>query len=91
MATVIGALLIEGRLNSAVMASVGGLYPLAVIQRTGFLVDYMAGEVGIKCDTESLRSLVRGARYRDLSPASGEGSPDPRWHIMTNIEIEHDL
>ncbi|WP_420619018.1 type IV toxin-antitoxin system AbiEi family antitoxin domain-containing protein [Candidatus Poriferisocius sp.] len=91
VATVIGALLIEGRLNSALMASIGRLYPLAVVQRTGFLVDYMAGEVGIECDTESLRSLARGGRYRDLSPANGEGSPDPRWHIMANIEIEHDL
>ena len=91
VATVIGGLLIEGKLNPVDMAAAGVLYPKAVVQRVGYLVDFMANEVNTKFDTEPLRELTHGSRYRALSPGAGEGNPDSRWHIAANTEIEHDL
>ena len=89
-ATIIGGFLIDGMLNPVEMASVGAQYPKAVVQKAGYLVDFMADELGLEFDTEFLHELATGSRYRVLVPGSGPGPHDPRWHIVANAEIEHD-
>ena len=91
VATVIGGLLTETQLDPQALASVGALYPTAVVQRAGHLIDFMARETDTGFDTGSLHQLVDGARYRTLSPGSSPGRQDPRWRVTSGVEPEHDL
>ena len=90
-ATVVGSLLADGRLDPAALASVGVTYPAAVVQRAGHVIDFMAQEADVRFDTAPLQALVAGSRYRPLSPSGGDGRHDPRWHMVVNTKIEHDL
>ena len=89
--TVIGDLLAEGQLDPDAMASAGALFPKAVVQRAGYLIDFMAQETNTDFDTGPLHKLVKNTRYRALSPSGGPGHRNPRWRITANAEIEHDL
>jgi predicted transcriptional regulator of viral defense system len=91
VATIIGELLQDSLIDVAALAEVSPLYPTAVIQRAGFLIDLMAAEVGAEADTDALQLTVKGSRYRALSPGDVPGEHDERWHVIVNIEIEHDL
>ena len=91
VATIIGDLLIDGVLDPEELAAVGAAYPSAVVQRTGYLVDLMAGEVDVEVDTAPLHAVVAGCRYRALSPAGGSGIHDRRWRVVANTSVEHDL
>ncbi|MDE0195036.1 MAG: hypothetical protein OXP08_05750 [bacterium] len=91
VATIIGDFLINNVLDPHELASVGAAYPTAVTQRAGYIIDSMASEVGAGLDTAPLRELVARSRYRPLSPAGGGGRLDPRWHVVANTRIEHDL
>lgn len=91
VATIIGDLLVDGVLDPEELAAVGATYPSAVVQRTGYLVDLMAGEVDVEVDTAPLHHVVTGCRYRPLSPAGGTGIHDPRWRVVANTRIQHDL
>ena len=91
VATVVGALLMDGSLDPVALASVGAMYPVAVAQRFGYVIEFMAGEAGVQFDTAPLQALVAGSRYRHLSSSGGDGRHDPRWHLVVNTEIEHDL
>ena len=91
VATVVGGLLMDGSLDPAALTSVGARYPVAVAQRSGYLIDFMAAEAGVQFDTASLHALVVGSRYRLLSSGGRDGHCDPRWHVVVNAEIEHDL
>jgi predicted transcriptional regulator of viral defense system len=91
VATVIGELLLDNQLDPATMASISKLYPAAVAQRVGYLIEHMANETGAAFDTEKLRRSLVDVRYRDLSPGDGNGHRDKQWHLVINTEIEHDL
>jgi len=91
IATVIGDLLVEEQLDPEALASAGALFPKAVVQRAGYLVDFMAHETNTGFDTGPLHKLVEDTRYRALSPSGGPGHRNPRWHITANSELEHDL
>ena len=91
VATIIGEFLIDDILDPHKLASVGAAYPAAVTQRAGYIIDSMAAEAGAELDTAPLRELVARSRYRPLSPAGGGGHHDPRWHVVANTRIEHDL
>ncbi len=91
VATIIGDLLYEARLDPQALADVASLYPSAIAQRTGYLIDIMACETETEMDTEALQNAVAGCRYRDLSPGHSGGEHDERWHVIVNTAIEHDL
>ena len=91
VATVVGSLLMDGSLDPVALASVGAEYPVAVAQRSGYVIDFMAGETGVEFDTARLQALVADSRYRHLSSGGGSGRHDPRWHVVVNADIEHDL
>ena len=91
VATVVGALLMDGSLDPEALASVAAMYPVTVAQRSGHIIDFMADECGVEFDTAPLQALVGGCRYRHLSSGGGDGRRDPRWHVAVNAEIEHDL
>ena len=91
VATVVGGMLMDGSLDSGVLASVAAMYPTAAVQRSGYVIDFMASETEVEFDTRPLQALVAGSRYRHLSPSGGGGRHDSRWHVVVNAEIEHDL
>ncbi len=91
VATIIGDFLLDDTLDPVELAAVGSAYPTAIAQRVGYIVDFMAGEVGAEFDTAPLRELVAHSRYRPLSPTGAGGRQDSRWHVVANTAIEHDL
>ena len=91
VATIIGEFLIDSSLDPDKLAPVGAAYPAAVAQRVGYLIDFMAAEVGAELDTAPLREVVADSRYRPLARAGDGDHHDPRWHVVANTRIEHDL
>jgi predicted transcriptional regulator of viral defense system len=92
VATVIGDLLVEGQLVPQGLINAAGLQPVAVVQRAGYLIEFMASEIGITIDLDGLAELVAHAELTPLAP----GGPlsinrDRRWRVQLNIRIEHDL
>jgi len=91
VATIIGDLLYDTQLDLQAVADIVGLYPGAVAQRAGYLIDLMSKETGIEIDTKPLQRALQGYRYRELSPGHDGGDHDERWHMIVNTAIEHDL
>ena len=97
VATVIGELLADDRLDAAALGSTARGYPMVIAQRVGYLIDLMASEVNAGFDSGPLRDPLAGIRYRELSPGDGERegdanrARDERWHVVVNTDIEHDL
>lgn len=91
VATVIGELLGDERLDPAALRSAADLYPGVVTQRVGHLVDLMAEEVGADFNSDPLHRSLTDIRYRKMSPGAGDGTRDHRWHLIANADIEHDL
>ena len=92
VATVIGDLLVEGHLDSAVLAEVAETYPTTAAQRAGHLIESMAREVGVGIKLEELAQLVTYSNYTPLSPGKpATRGRDKRWKVQINTTIEHDL
>ena len=92
VATVIGDLLVEGRLVPQALVDAARLQPVAVVQRAGHLIEFMARETGSTFDVDGLAELVDHADVTPLAtgrPATGER--DDRWRVQINTGIEHDL
>ncbi|MEO6629541.1 MAG: hypothetical protein ABIP03_13365 [Aquihabitans sp.] len=74
------------------LAVVAEQYPAAVVQRTGFLLEYVAEFVDVDVDLGDLHAvaLQRGSRTR-LRPSGPTGPLDERWNVIVNTPIEPDL
>jgi predicted transcriptional regulator of viral defense system len=93
IATVIADLLQESKLQLADVARVSADYPLAVAQRCGWLIDFVAREIGMQVDLDAL-SVVASQRSKPTPLASGNGLNGPRnrrWNVIVNTEVEPDL
>lgn len=92
VATVMGELIREGLLDGQAIATAAVTYSTAVIQRVGYLLEWVAGEVGESVDLGPIESLVSAAGYTPLAPRSEfVGSRDRRWHVVVNTTVEHEL
>ena len=95
IATVIGDLLVEGVLAADQLVDAAVLYPVAVVQRVGHLVEFMAQETNTPIDLDALATLVSHAEATPLDPGSvvrnGAGGSVDRWQVRRNTRIEHDL
>jgi predicted transcriptional regulator of viral defense system len=92
VATVIGDLLGEGAIDGDALADVAARYPIAIAQRTGHLVEHMAGEVDAALSLDRLERLVADAGWTVLDPQRPRhGQRDRRWRVVANADIEHDL
>ncbi|MEZ5260009.1 MAG: hypothetical protein R2705_24920 [Ilumatobacteraceae bacterium] len=88
----IGDLLQEGAIDPDALAEAAADYPTAVAQRTGYLVEHMAGEVGASIQLDRLGQLVADTTYTVLDPQRPrDGEHDRRWHVIINADVEHDL
>ena len=84
VATIIGDMLAEDALDVGRLAEVASDYPASIVQRTGWLLDYMASQVDVEVDT---KPLVRLASLRltptPLDPGHGRsGDLDRRWNVI---------
>ncbi len=92
VATVIGDLLQEGAIDPDALAEAAAGYPSAVAQRTGYLVEHMAGEVDASIHLDRLEQLLTDATYTVLDPQRPrQGAHDRRWRVIANTDVEHDL
>ncbi len=92
IATVIGDLLIEGKLNPADLTDAARRYPIAVVQHAGYLIDLITTETDRVLDLERLRHLIATADFTRLSPdRPATDEFDDRWRVLVNTAIEHDL
>lgn len=66
------------------LAEVASDYPASIVQRTGWLLDYMAGHVDVEVDTEPLVPLAsERATPTPLDPGHGRsGTLDRRWNVI---------
>ena len=93
VATVAAELVGDGRLDIQALTAAAGTYPLAVVQRAGWLVDHVAGLLGIGVDTGSL-VLLAAERTEPTALAAGgrrSGALDERWNVLVNTAVEPDL
>lgn len=93
VATVIGEMLQESILDFESLVGCAAWYPSAVIRRTGWLLERVAGEIGTTLD---LRALERVAPTRvtpvPLLAGGRRGGPlDSRWNVLVNVDVESDL
>jgi predicted transcriptional regulator of viral defense system len=90
--TVIGDLLLASAIDSDALADAAAHYPTVVAQRTGHLVEHMAGEVDAAVSLDHLERLIADAAHTVLDPQRPRnGRLDRRWRVITNTDIKHDL
>ncbi|MEX0826850.1 MAG: type IV toxin-antitoxin system AbiEi family antitoxin [Acidimicrobiia bacterium] len=84
VATIIGEMLAEKVVDVPRLAEVAGDYPASVVQRTGWLLDYMAAQVNVAADTEPLLPLASTRTTPTaLDPGYGRsGTLDRRWNVI---------
>lgn len=84
VATIIGEMLTEQAVDIARLVDAAGSYPVSVVQRTGWLIDYMGQQLGVPVDTEPLlvRAMARSTPT-PLDPYYGRvGELDKRWNVL---------
>jgi predicted transcriptional regulator of viral defense system len=93
IATVIGELLEDDQLDIAQLVLAAVQYPLSVVQRTGWMIEHAASEIGKDVDLEGLAEIANRRTERTLLSTSGprRGSTDHRWRVVVNTEVESDL
>lgn len=93
VATVLGDLLIDGRVDATTLAEAAVHYATTVVQRTGYLLDRMVTETATDpIAFDELEAATAGTDYIRLDPsAEPDGDRDPRWSIIVNAAVEHDL
>jgi predicted transcriptional regulator of viral defense system len=83
VATIIGDMLVEGALDVGRLAEVASGYPASIVQRTGWLLDYMARQVGVDVNTDPLIPVASTRTTpTPLDPGRGRsGGLDRRWNV----------
>ena len=92
VATVIADLLEDDKLDIDQLVQVADRYPVAVVQRTGWMIEHAASELGANIDLEPLVDIANRRTERTLLSPSGprRGNTDPRWRVVVNAEVESD-
>lgn len=92
VATVISEFLENDTVDVSALVEVSEEYPVAVRQRTGWMLDHVAGLLDRAIDLSSLEVSVAGAERTPLLPSAGRSGPaDPRWNVIINTDVEPDL
>ena len=93
VATVIAELLQDDKLDQVELARVATGYPTSVAQRTGWMVETAAAEIGADVNLDRLSELAQKRSEPTPLLASGarRGSVDERWHVVVNTDVEPDL
>lgn len=92
VATVIGDLLVEGKLDPGKLIEAAALFPVAVVQRVGYLVEFMSRETSTAIRLDDLAAVITSADFTALAPSlPPQGERNERWRVQLNTKIEHDL
>jgi predicted transcriptional regulator of viral defense system len=91
VATIAAEFLEAGRLDPDTLVSVASLFPTAVRQRLGYLIDVAAAHQAIDIDLTPLADALASAATVALDP-HGPSSRDRhrRWHVRVNATIDID-
>ena len=75
------------------LAALAKDYPTAVPQRTGWLLERVAEEIGAGVDLAPLEEVARARLKPTPLAASGRqaGPFNERWNILVNADVESDL
>ena len=92
VATVIGDLLEDDKLDIVQLVKVAEHYPVSVIQRTGWMIEHGASEIRKSFDLEPLIDIANRRAERTLLSPSGprRGKTDLRWRVVVNVDVESD-
>ena len=92
VATIVGEMLEESRIDAGRLADVGAAYPVSVVQRAGWLLDFMAAWTSTDLETEAIAAIVSGRRSVLLTPGGdGKGERDSRWRVIVNAVPDPEL
>lgn len=93
IATVVGDLLEDDKLDIAKLVLAAAHYPLSVVQRAGWMIEHAAVEISKDVDLDRLAELTNRRSERTLLSSSGprRGNTDRRWGVVVNTEVESDL
>lgn len=93
IATVLGELAEDDKLNPELIASISESYPIAAIRRLGWLLDLV--ESGLDTDVllENVKRRTKAHRVDDLLAPGGprRGRRSARWGLIENTDVEPDL
>jgi predicted transcriptional regulator of viral defense system len=93
IATIIGELLEDDKVDLNQLAIVAHQYPLSVVQRAGWMIEHTAREIGKDVDLADLAEVANHRTERTLLSPGGprRGKTDRRWQVVVNTEVESDL
>lgn len=98
VATILGELAEDQRLQPDKLMEATAIFPLAVVRRTGWLLDRLADYTDTADLAEALHKLVSahsstGQRVVDLIEPGGprRGRANRRWGLIENADVEPDL
>lgn len=92
VATIIAQFLDDELIDPERLASQATQYPLAVAQRTGYLIETMAEAIDRTIDLDPLHALVAHRATVSLDPhLPGRGERIDRWRVVANTDVEPEL
>jgi predicted transcriptional regulator of viral defense system len=93
VATIIGELIDDAKLDIVALADLSDRYPRSVVNRTGWLIDHMANQLDVSLELEPLRAKVdrRTEPARLVASDPPRGPIDDTWNVYINGDVEHDL
>lgn len=93
VATILAEMVQETALDLDQLADVATTYPTSVSQRAGWLLDFVANEVGTTVNTDALHHVAgkRGTPAPLDAHGPRRGHLDERWNVIVNGAVEPDL
>jgi hypothetical protein len=82
-----------GRLEPEELVRAAKTYPIAVVQRSGWILDHVATLTSTSIVTDPLVEVARARVEPTPLDAGGprSGELDLRWNILVNTDVEPDL
>lgn len=92
VATIVGAMLSVGAVDTTLLADAASSYSTSVVQRAGWLIDYMAQRVDVEIDTTPLLPLATSrSTPTPLDPTYGRsGTRNARWNVLVYEEPDEE-
>jgi predicted transcriptional regulator of viral defense system len=93
VATVIAGFIEDSKLDLDALAQVATGYPTATAQRTGWLIDFVASELGTNVNLSALAAATARRSTPALLASGGgrDGRHNEHWNIIVNTDVEPDL
>jgi predicted transcriptional regulator of viral defense system len=91
VATVIADLMDDGKLDMTELIRIAPLWPTTVVQRTGWLIEFVSHELDRVPGLDPLAAVAtKNGNPCKLLPSGNRGPLDARWNIVINTQLELD-